>query len=101
MAGLVIIAALLGQIPNFLKLLRERDGGRRAVEPIFLGTFLGVLCMTVAIDESPEAVAGAILSLTPVFAVPLSYWLFGEPVRWQTLIGTCIAAGGVALISLG
>ena len=100
-AGLVIIAALLGQIPNFLKLLRERDGGRRAVEPIFLGTFLGVLCMTVAIDESPEAVAGAILSLTPVFAVPVSYWLFGEPVRWQTLIGTCIAAGGVALISLG
>lgn len=100
-AGLVVIAGLLGQLPAFVRLIREREGGRRAIEPVFLGTFCGVLCMTVAIDSAHEAVAGAVLSLTPVFAVPVSYWLFKEPVRWQTLIGTCIATAGVALISLG
>ena len=99
--GLAVIAMFAGQIPAFLRLLREREGMARSIEPVFVGTFLGVIFMTIAIDAAHEAVAGAILSLTPVFAVPVSRWLFKEEIRWQTLIGTCIAVGGVVLISIG
>jgi drug/metabolite transporter (DMT)-like permease len=99
--GLVIVAAATRQLGSFIGLLRHRRDRARAVEPVLIGTFLGVLCMTVAINATHEAVAGALLSLTPVFAVPISCWLLGEPIRWQTLIGTCVAAAGVALISVG
>ena len=57
--------------------------------------------MTVAINATHEAVAGALLSLTPVFAVPISCWLLREPMRWQTLIGTCVAAAGVIVAVFG
>lgn len=101
MAGLLVIAVLTRQMASFAGLLRDRKSRVRSIEPVLLGTFLGVLCMTLAIDAAHEAVAGALLSLTPVFAVPVSRWLHGDPVHWQTLIGTCIAALGVALISMG
>ncbi|MEE2711774.1 MAG: DMT family transporter [Planctomycetota bacterium] len=99
--GLVVVAAGTRQIGAFMGLVTDRRDRQRALGPVFFGTFLGVLCMTVAIDASHEAVAGALLSLTPVFAVPISRLVLGEPMRWQTLIGTCVAAGGVAMISLG
>ncbi len=66
--------------------------------PVFIGTFLGIFTMMVAIATCKPAVAGAVLSLAPVFLVPLTAWRDKEAVPIRILIGTLCAVLGVALI---
>jgi drug/metabolite transporter (DMT)-like permease len=100
-AGSLLLASLLtGRLHAGLRIFRNPDARRRSLEPVFLGTFLGIACMTIAISSAKPAVAGALLSLTPVFVIPVSRWLLLEPIRPATLIGTCIAVSGVVLLAI-
>ncbi|MAG59059.1 MAG: hypothetical protein CMJ83_22455 [Planctomycetes bacterium] len=97
--GLFFLGAVGGRLRTMLSVFRDSATRIRAIEPVFLGTFLGVLTMSIAMGATPPAVAGALMSTTPIFVIPMSWWLLGEPVRGSTLFGTCVAALGVALIS--
>ena len=101
LGALLAFSVVAGHGRRILAFFRDRTSRVRVIEPVFLGSYLGIVTMTITINAAPEAVAGALVSLTPVFALPVSRLLFKEPIHWQTLIGTCIAAAGVGLISWG
>jgi drug/metabolite transporter (DMT)-like permease len=52
----------------------------------------------VAIDRASIGVASTIMSLTPLFLIPVSRFVFREPITLRAVVGTLIALAGVALL---
>lgn len=65
-----------------------------------IGPILGVWLSLVAVQNSPIGVATTLSSLTPIFLIPIAYFVFRDKVTLQALIGTLIAVGGSVLLFL-
>jgi drug/metabolite transporter (DMT)-like permease len=63
-----------------------------------LGPIIGVWFSLIAIQHSTIGVATTLGSLTPIFLIPIAYFVFGDKVTWQAVIGTLIAVGGSTLL---
>ncbi|GAB5493120.1 MAG: DMT family transporter [Phototrophicaceae bacterium] len=63
-----------------------------------LGPVLGVWLSLVAIQNSPIGIATTLSSLTPIFLIPIAYFVFGDKVTKQAIIGTLIAVAGSTLL---
>ena len=62
------------------------------------GPVAGVWLSLVAIDRASIGVASTIMSLTPLFLIPVSRFVFREPITLRAVVGTLIALAGVALL---
>ena len=66
----------------------------------FFGPTLGVTLSLVAIQLIPVGIASTLTSLPPVLLIPVSYFVFGERIGWQAVLGTLVAIAGVAVLFL-
>jgi drug/metabolite transporter (DMT)-like permease len=62
------------------------------------GPFLGVTLSLIAIQNTEIGIASTLMALTPVFLLPISYFVFSERFGWQAIVGTLVAMMGVALL---
>lgn len=63
-----------------------------------IGPVLGVGCYQWALATNPSGLVLPIVAITPLIAIPLTYWLEGErPTRRSLLGGAVAVAGAVAL----
>ncbi len=62
------------------------------------GPVAGVWLSLVAIDRAPIGVASTLMSLTPLFLIPVSRLVFREPIMPRAVFGTLLALAGVALL---
>lgn len=76
----------------------------RAASEVTLGALLGpvagVWLSLVAIEHAPVGVASTLMSITPLFLLPISRVVFQEPVTLRAVLGTAVALAGVALLLL-
>lgn len=98
-AALLLGYIVRGRGAATMRLLTNREFLKLAIGPITLGTIFGISMMMVAIDLARPAPAGALMSLTPVFLVPLTTLVRGEPFDGRVLMGTAIAVAGVIAIA--
>lgn len=63
-----------------------------------MGPVIGVWLSLVAIDRAPIGVASTLMSLTPLFLLPVSRVVFHEPITFRALAGTALALAGVAVL---
>ncbi len=64
------------------------------------GPFLGMWMSLVALDRVKLGVAQTLISLSPVFILPLVVLLYKERVSARAVVGACIAVAGTALLFL-
>jgi len=69
----------------------------------FIGAFLGTWLSIVALELTYTAVAVSLNSTSPLFVLPIAYWLLGEKLTRNSVYGAIIAVLGVVIyfISLG
>lgn len=101
LAGLLLVQALRLRLPRSIAALKVKELWRTLTLPAFVGTYLGIILMMIAIDRTPEAVSGALLSTTPLFVIPCAIFMLGEHFQSKVLVGTAIAVAGIIAISLG
>ncbi len=65
-----------------------------------LGPVVGVWLSLVAVQNTSVGVASTLSSLMPIFLIPISYFMFGERVTRQAVIGTLVAFAGMVLLFL-
>jgi len=100
-AGLL---ALLGYLAIRRRLGPSLDGlrDRPAAGLIALGAatgpVLGVIFSLVAIARAPMGVAATLMSLAPVFLLPVAHWGFKEKVGVHAILGTALALAGAAAL---
>lgn len=95
------VAALRSQI---VAGFRRLNGQSRALILMTFGTLagpiLGVWLSLVAVQLIPVGIGSTIMSLTPVFLIPISYVVFKERITSRMVVGTIIAFSGTALLFL-
>lgn len=65
-----------------------------------LGPVIGVWLSLVAVQNTNIGVASTLSSLMPIFLIPISYFMFGERVTRQAVIGTLITFTGMVVLFL-
>ncbi len=62
------------------------------------GPLFGVWLSLVAIEEAPLGIASTLMSLTPIFLLPITRLVFSEPISYRAVIGTIVALSGAAIL---
>jgi drug/metabolite transporter (DMT)-like permease len=83
-----------------LRALADRRASTAILGGAIAGPFIGVWLSLVAVKLARVGIASTLMALPPVFVLLPSIWIFKERISLQTLIGTAIAIGGVAMIFL-
>jgi len=65
-----------------------------------IGSTLGVWLSLVAVQRTEVGIASTLMALTPIFLLPVGYFVFKETISWQAILGTLLAFGGSALLFL-
>jgi len=101
-AALVLAIASLFQGKLLAQLAKMKD--RKAFLEITAGSLtgpvLGVVLSLEAIAHTQIGVASTLMSLTPVFLLPVSHFFFKEKITSRAIVGTMIALLGVVLLFL-
>ena len=63
-----------------------------------IGPVLGVSSSLLAVQHAEVGVASTLTSLSPIFMLPVSYFIFKEKLGWQAIAGTILAMAGVAIL---
>jgi len=86
--------------PTLQTLINNRRGVLFIVLGAFIGPFMGVSFSMYAIQRSQVGVASTLMSLAPVFLLPISYVVFKERYGWGAVVGTFVAILGVSVLFL-
>lgn len=90
-----------GQAGTTIRALRQdRIAIRQLLAGSFVGPFLGIWLSLVAIQQTKVGIASALMSLPPIFLLPIGRFVFGERFGWGAVVGTLTAVGGVMVLFL-
>jgi drug/metabolite transporter (DMT)-like permease len=64
----------------------------------FVGPVLGVTLSLYAIQTTFVGVASTLMAMTPVFMLPIGYFIFHERFGWKAIAGTGLAMVGITLL---
>ncbi|MGB2983610.1 MAG: DMT family transporter [Candidatus Bipolaricaulia bacterium] len=94
------VAAVRRTAPSSFVCLRDRVSMATTIGGALTGPFLGVTFSLIALSRAPVGVASTLMALSPVFLLPISHFVFKEPVTIRATLGTGLAVAGVALLFL-
>ena len=95
---LLVFGALRGDLGRWGRELAQPHVLRRVGVASVLGPFLAIWWMMVALDRAPTGVVLTLLSLSPVWLLPLGAMLQGDRPSLREGFGVVVAIGGVALL---
>lgn len=94
------LAAAAGKIGHW-RLHLVRTGEWKVLAPAsVVGCYSGVWLSMVAFQRTEVAVATTLTALTPIFVLPLVYYLLRERVSRRAVLGALLAVLGVAVLSV-
>jgi drug/metabolite transporter (DMT)-like permease len=100
-ASLWAVALLQGQARKTVDAICSHPAGLRwAIFGAFFGPVFGVSASLLAVQNAEVGVASTLMALPPVVMLPISYFFYKEKLNWQSIAGTLVAIGGVALLFL-
>jgi drug/metabolite transporter (DMT)-like permease len=95
-----IVAFASRQVISTFQQLRDRKVFALIAAGSLVGPFVGIWLSTIAVQYSAVGIASTLMALNPVFLLPVSKRLFGEPVSWRAGLGTMVTITGVAVLFL-
>lgn len=100
-ASLWMLAILQGQAGSTIHTVRANPQGLKwAIFGAFFGPVFGISASLLSIQHTSVGVASTIMALPPVWMLPISHFFYHDRMTWQSVGGTLVAIGGVALLFL-
>jgi drug/metabolite transporter (DMT)-like permease len=93
--------ALTGTLARQTRVFRERAGWRATFLPAFFGTFVAMITMQLALTSLKSGIASVLLSMTPVFTIPVEWWVLKQRPTFRSIAGAAIALYGAWLLTPG
>lgn len=95
------VAAAQGQAGKTVEAVRAHPTGLKwATFGALFGPVMGVSASLLAVQHAEVGVASTLMALPPIIMLPISYFFYKEKLAWQSVAGTLVAIGGVALLFL-
>ena len=93
-----IIILIAGKLPNIKNALKNKNGLKYTTAGAILGPFLGVTLSMLAVTYTDVGIAQTLLSLMPVFIIPIMWIIYRERTSMRGFLGAVIAIVGVAIL---
>jgi drug/metabolite transporter (DMT)-like permease len=100
MIVLWLITLLSGKAREAIKSYKDKKAFLALTAGSFFGPFIGVWLSLVSIKYARLGIATTLMSLTPIFLIPITRIVFKERVTVGAIIGTVVAVAGVAILLL-
>jgi drug/metabolite transporter (DMT)-like permease len=102
LAGLFIwtCAFFARKLPELHDAARDREGIKYAAAGALVGPVVGMTLSMVAIANAEAGVAQTLMSLMPVFIIPVTWIIYRERTSWRGILGAAVAVTGVAILFL-
>jgi drug/metabolite transporter (DMT)-like permease len=97
---LAVFALVRGELDHQLKRLYSPRPFRRLLLASLVGTFAGIWLMQIGIAYTDSAVASALHSTTPLFTLPIAYFVMRERIGARVAGASCLAVAGVVMLLL-
>ncbi len=99
--SLWLIALIQREAGQSIETLKANpDAIKQLAIAAFVGPVLGVTFSLLAVQHAEVGVASVLTSLSPIFILPISHFIFKEKLGWQAVAGTILAMIGVAVLFL-
>ena len=98
--GLTMVLAATRRLMETVEPLRHRKTAILVVVATFLGTFMGIWLMNAGLRYTYTGIASTLASTSPIFILPLAYFIEGEELSLRSIVGAVIAVAGVAVLFL-
>ena len=101
--GLIAFSIAMAYTRQFHKLpqiVHDRKAFFAGMGAVILGPFIGVSLSLMAVQMAPAGVAQTLMSLTPIFILLPSKWLYKTRITPLEVIGAIIAVAGASLLFL-
>jgi len=95
-----IIAAARRQVKPTIQALQDTRALKLITAGSLVGPTLGMTLSLVAVQTSQVGIASTLMSLSPIFLLPLSRLIFQEQIDLRAIAGTIVAMVGVAMLFL-
>ncbi len=99
-AAIWILALLQQQARSSCVALRDRKVRLLIAGGTLVGPTLGMTLSLVAVQLSDVGIASTLMTLSPVFLLPITHWIFHERITVRAVMGTLVTLAGVAMIFL-
>ncbi|QDG54001.1 DMT family transporter [Persicimonas caeni] len=99
--GLAIVLGAMGRLARSAEPLRDGRTFALLFAATFLGTFLGIWLMNAGLRYTYTGIASTLSSTSPIFILPLAYFIEKEKLSARSILGACVAVVGVAVLFLG
>jgi drug/metabolite transporter (DMT)-like permease len=102
LAGVFVWTCILlaGKLPEVQKAAKNRDGIKYTAAGAVAGPFIGMTFSMVAVAEAQPGVAQTLMSLMPIFIIPVIWIVYREKTNWRGILGAAVAVTGVAILFL-
>ncbi len=101
MVALWLVAFLRHDIRAGIRKVRAHpEAIKYIVGGTLTGPVLGIWLGLIAVQRAPVGIANTLLNMTPIFLLPVGYFVFHENITPQAIVGTVIAVCGTALLVL-
>jgi len=98
-AAVWLVTVFSGRARQTLQMwTHNREASALTVLGALSGPIGGVWLSLVAIEHAPVGVASTLMSLTPLFLLPIGRLVFREPITFRAVAGTLLAIAGVAIL---
>ena len=91
---------LAGKLPEAQKAAGNREGIKYTAAGAVVGPFLGMTLSMIAVANASAGVAQTLMSLMPVFIIPLIWVIYREKTNMRGILGAIVAVVGVAILFL-
>jgi len=99
--ALWLMAAFQKEIGSTVQTLRQNISALKLLAlAALVGPVLGVTSSLLAVQHAEVGVASVLTSLSPIFILPVSHFVFKERLGWQAVAGTVLAMAGVFTLFL-
>jgi drug/metabolite transporter (DMT)-like permease len=99
--GLLVLGVMTGSLARQTRPLREAAGWRASFLAAVLGSFVAMITMQLSLTLLKTGIASVLLSMTPIFTIPIAWKMLNHRPTWRAVAGAVIALAGASLLSLG
>ena len=98
MIGLLALTVITGRMNKLAQAFRDRTTVKIMSAGAFVGPFLGVWFILVALQNAEVGVAMTLSGTSPVLVIPLVMLIYKEKTSARAWLGACLAVLGIALL---
>jgi drug/metabolite transporter (DMT)-like permease len=94
------IAIISRRLRSLRGALSDAEGMKKTAYGAIAAPYLGVTLSLVALASTPAGIAQTLMSLMPIFVIPIAWAAYRQKTSFYGIVGAVISIIGVAIISL-